>query len=160
MESVPAHDDRGQFAAYTLPLAVFFGALAIVALLKKMGGGFWLASPEYWVYPLQTLVCGILLWWFRRRYTLQRPRGLGLTVAVAVVVFVLWIAPQAFLGFTPRLEGFDPGVFAQQPGAYWLTVFLRFVRLVLPGQIGQIAGSQGGLKPLLEEVHREILRRL
>ena len=131
MDSVTAPHDRRQLAAYTLPMAVFLGALAIVSLLKRVGGAPWLASPEYWVYPLQTMACGVLLWWFRRDYDLQRPRNVVFTLAIAAVVFVLWITPQAFLGFAPRTEGFNPEVFAEQPAAYWLTVLLRFLRLVI-----------------------------
>lgn len=131
MESATTHDECRSLAAYTVPMAVFFGALALVALLKKIGGGFWLASPEYWVYPLQALGCALLLWWFRREYNLPRPQGIIVTLAAAVAVFVLWIAPQAFLGFAPRLDGFNPEVFGDHPAAYWITVLLRFIRLVV-----------------------------
>ena len=47
------------------------------------------------------------------------------------MVFLLWIAPQQFLGFAPRRIGFDPGIFAGQPAAYWTTIVFRFLRLVV-----------------------------
>ncbi len=131
MDSATSHNDRRQLAAYTIPMAAFLAALALVSLLKKIGGPFWLAAPEYWIYPLQTLVCGVLLWWFWREYSLTPPRGVIFALSIGIVVFVLWIAPQAFLGFAPRRDGFNPDVFAAQPIAYWQTVMLRFLRLVV-----------------------------
>jgi CAAX prenyl protease-like protein len=129
MDSAP--QDRRQLTAYVLPMALFLISLAAVAALKKIGGGFWLDSPEYWVYPLQTVGCGALLLWYRKRYELHPIRGLWFTIGAAVVVFALWITPQAFLGFAPRLVGFNPDVFADQPAAYWATVLMRFIRLAV-----------------------------
>ena len=112
-------------------MAVFLAALALVTGLQKIGGSFWLDSPAYWVYPLQTFACGALLFWYRREYDWRGVARLPLTLAVGAVVFVLWISPQAFLGFAPRTTGFNPDTFAAQPAAYWLTVLLRFLRLVI-----------------------------
>jgi len=123
--------DRRKLIAYTAPMVVFFAALAVVAGLKKIGGSFWLDSPEYWVYPVQTLVCAVLLFWFRREYDWRRLGGIGLAVAVGLLVFVLWISPQQFLGAEARTSGFNPDTFAGQPAAYWTTVLLRFLRLVI-----------------------------
>ncbi|MBA2743605.1 MAG: CAAX prenyl protease-related protein [Chthoniobacterales bacterium] len=124
-------NDRRQLAAYTLPMAAFLAALGAVSLLKNIGGGFWLERPEYWVYPIQTLVCAALLLSFRREYGFESPRKILFTIAIAVVVFVLWIAPQVFLGFAPRLVGYDPDVFRSSPSLYWLMLLLRFARLVV-----------------------------
>lgn len=52
-------------------------------------------------------------------------------MAIGLAVFVLWIAPQQFLGFGPRLTGFNPDVFAGQPALYWGTLVFRFLRLVV-----------------------------
>jgi CAAX prenyl protease-like protein len=132
MDSVSNARAEGKLAAYTLPMLTFVGFLGLVSLLKSAGGNTtWLRSPEYWVYPLQTIVCGAMVAWFWRRYELRRLAGVGFVVVVAVAVFVLWIAPQTFFGFSPRLEGFNPDLFADHGGAYWSTVLLRFVRLVV-----------------------------
>jgi CAAX prenyl protease-like protein len=125
--------------AFTLPLAVFLLLLGLVSLLRKIGGAFWLASPEYWVYPAQTIFCGALLPWFRREYELRTPTRILFTFGVALVVFGLWIAPQAFFGFAPRLDGFNPEIFSGQPVAYWATIVFRFLRLVI-------------VVPLIEEI--------
>jgi len=130
---------RGKFAAYILPMAVFMGSLALVSLVKGLGDSFWLASAEYWLYPLQTIACAALLFWYRREYEFHHLAQIGFTIGIAVLVFVLWISPQAFFGFAPRREGFNPDVFAAQPLAYWTTVLFRFLRLVI-------------IVPLVEEI--------
>jgi CAAX prenyl protease-like protein len=100
-------------------------------VLRKPGGGSWLAAPEYWLFPVQTLICSAVLIWFWREYDLRAPRKAAFAVALGLVVFALWIAPQQFFGFSPRLTGFDPEVFAAQPAMYWATILFRFLRLVI-----------------------------
>lgn len=94
-----------------------------------MGGEFWLASPEYWIYPVQTFICGGLLIWFWRQYQFRSPTRIVFTFAIALLVFACWIAPQQFFGFAAREAGFNPEVFTGPN--HWATVILRFVRLVL-----------------------------
>ena len=131
MDSVSNARAEGKLAAYLTPMLVFVALLGIVTLLKMTGTSAGaLRSPEYWVYPLQTVVCGGLLIWFWRRYDFGPVTGLPLVLLIAVGVFAIWIAPQSF-GFAPRNEGFNPEVFAANPAAYWSTVLLRFLRLVV-----------------------------
>jgi CAAX prenyl protease-like protein len=131
--------NRRKIAAYALPMLLFIALLALNSLLKKIDGQFWLSSAEYWIYPLQTILCGGLVIWFRREYEWRHFVRAGFAIAVAVVVFALWISPQAFFGFSPRIDGFNPGVFSDQPVLYWVSLGLRFLRLVL-------------VVPLIEEV--------
>jgi hypothetical protein len=131
MHSAPHLDNREKLLAYTIPMGLFVGLLGVVSLLKVVGGPFWLTAPEYWIFPLQTLCCGAVLIWFWRRYEFHRLARLAFVIAIAVVVFLLWISPQAFFGFAPRNEGFNPNTFAAQPAAYWATVAFRFLRLVV-----------------------------
>jgi CAAX prenyl protease-like protein len=120
-----------QLAAFTLPLAAFVVLLALGRVLRKVGGASWLDSPEYWLYSAQTIICGALLVWFWREYEFRAARGLLFSAGVALLAFGLWIAPQEFLGFPPRLVGFNPDVFSGQPAAYWTTIIFRFLRLVV-----------------------------
>jgi CAAX prenyl protease-like protein len=120
-----------KLVAFILPLAAFLVLLAAGAALRKIGGAFWLDFPEYWIYPAQTIVCGALLIWFWREYEFRAPRRIVFAATVAVLVFALWIVPQAFLGFPPRVVGFDPEVFSGQPAAYWAMIIFRFLRLVV-----------------------------
>jgi CAAX prenyl protease-like protein len=112
-------------------MAIFLGLLAIIDPLKSIGGSFWLQSPEFWVYPLQTFLCGALLWFFGRHYSLGRPRRVAIAVAIALVVFLIWIAPQTFFAAAPRTNGYNPEIFAARPAIFWLQVTLRFARLVI-----------------------------
>jgi len=128
--------------AYIVPFFAFMGGLALIELIGKFAQNstsFWLTQPHFWVYPLQTIVCGALLFYYRKHYPL-RPLGQPLlTLGAGVLVLVLWISPQAFFGQPLRLKGFDPTVFENQPALYWTTLGLRFVRLVI-------------VVPLLEEI--------
>lgn len=128
-----------KLAAFTLPMAAFLGLLALGGALRKIGGTFWLDSPEYWIYPAQTVICGALLLWFWREYEFRAARRIVFAAAIALLVFALWIAPQEFLGFAPRLVGFNPETVSGQPAASWTTIIFRFLRLVV-------------IVPLVEEI--------
>lgn len=121
---------RPRLAAFLVPMVAFVGLLALNSLLKKLGNSFWLTSSEYWVYPLQTIVCGAFLTYYWRCYDSLQPRRVWLALVLGLVVFLVWIAPQTVLGFARRNEGFDPTVFAH-PGLYWTTIVFRFARLVI-----------------------------
>ena len=120
-----------KLVAFTLPMAVFLVLLALVSVLRKVGGAFWLDSPEYWIYPAQTIFCGALVIWFWREYQFRAATRIVFAAAVALLVFAVWIAPRELLGFAPRLIGFNPEIFSGQPATYWTTVAVRFVRLVV-----------------------------
>lgn len=131
---------RSPAAAHILPFAVFMSGVMLVSAVQFLpGGSLWVDSPEYWVYPLQTLLCGALLLFYRHQYRLAFAGGTGLALLAGVGVLGVWIAPQA-LGFAPpRLEGFNPDVFSASPALYWFTVIMRFLRLVV-------------IVPLVEEI--------
>ncbi len=112
-------------------MGVFIGLLGLGDALRSPGGNPWLAAPEYWIYPLQTLVCGALVAWFWRDYELRVPQKIWFAIVIGLVVFGFWIAPQQFLGFAPRTTGFDPEHFAGQPAMYWFVIGFRFLRLVV-----------------------------
>jgi len=122
MDSVHQRSDRRKLIAFTLPMAVFFALLGLTP---------WFAVPVYWTYPAQTVICGALLLWFWRDYEFRAPRKIWIAIAIGLAVFVIWIAPQQFLGFAPRSVWFDPEVFGNGSAAYWATVILRFARLVV-----------------------------
>lgn len=114
--------------------------LALAPALEWLGIPAPLGIPaQHWIFPAQTLACGALLlaWW--PRYGLRRPAGLALTLGVGVLVFALWVAPQALFGAARRLDGFDPAFFEQHRGLFAAVVAVRFVRLVL-------------VVPLIEEI--------
>ena len=130
-----------QERAYLAPFVAFFFLIALGELVAKLfeGYAFWMASaPRYWIYPLQTFVCGLLIALGWKDYHLQMPQRAGYAVFVGAVVFFIWILPQEMFGFARRLDGFDPAFFGTG-GSHTLNTALRFVRLVI-------------VVPLLEEI--------
>jgi len=109
--------------AYCTPFIVFLLMLLLVDLLADQG----FSNSRYWVFPLQTLVCGALVIAFWRHYGLAAPRHLFFTVGVALLVLGIWISPQALFGMPPRLAGFDP---TGSP-FYLGTLVFRFLRLAV-----------------------------
>jgi CAAX prenyl protease-like protein len=133
--------ERRKLAAYVLPMALFIVLLAVNNALKKIDNNIWLNLSEYWIYPVQTFLCGGLLIWFRRDYPPSRgygvagdfwtPRRAIFCAIVALVAFLIWISPQQFFGAAQRIEGFNPNIFVNQSAFYWPTLVLRFLRLVV-----------------------------
>jgi uncharacterized protein len=127
--------------AYLGPFFAFMVLLALGELLGHLGDGLanWiLAAPQYWVFPLQTIVCGVLLmkWW--GSYEFSWGKGWGFALLAGVVVFGIWISPQWLFGYPPRTDGFNPSFFGE--GApFWVNTTLRVIRLVI-------------VVPLLEEI--------
>ncbi|MHA3770348.1 CAAX prenyl protease-related protein [Verrucomicrobiota bacterium sgz303538] len=127
-----------QEKAYIGPFVVFLGLIALGQFVAWLGEGFaawYLAAPHYWVYPLQTLVCGALLARYWRQYQMEKPRGIVFSILIGIVVLGIWVAPQVLgiqvLGLgAPRTEGFEPHFFGGG-AAYAANVAVRFVRLVI-----------------------------
>lgn len=130
-------------AAYVLPFAVFMGGMALVSgvgmFAPSEGAPLWLADPVYWIYPLQTIVCGALLVWFWKLYDWGKRWHVTAGIVVGLVVLALWISPQWLFGAEARTTGFNPETFKEMPMLWWGTVVLRFLRLVV-------------VVPLLEEI--------
>ena len=132
MHSATDQRSRNLLIAYAAPMVVFIGCFGLISLIKLTHGqSLWLRSPEFWVYPLQTVACAVLLIIFWRRYEFHPVRQLWLVLLVGFVSLAIWIAPQAFFGAAPRTDGFNPDLIASNPAAYWATVLLRFFRLVV-----------------------------
>ncbi len=110
---------------------LFIALLAVAGAVKRPGLELWTAMPEFWVYPLQTVLCAAVLYAFRRDYEPFAWRRLGLAFGVGVLAFLLWIAPQQFLGLAARTVGFNPELLSGSPALYWATLCLRFLRLVV-----------------------------
>ncbi len=122
---------KRRLLAYTLPMLLFILLLGAGSGLKAPGAAPWRAAPEFWIYPLQTLLCATLLVYFRRDYEFHALRQPVFTTAVSLLVFAAWIAPQQFFHFAPRLVGFNPDTFAGSPALHGSTLLLRFARLAV-----------------------------
>ena len=119
---------RRQLLAHVAPMFVFLGLLALSQLLS---GSVVLPHAEFWIYPVQTILCGALLLWFRRCYEFHGLKNVAFTLLTGFGVFVIWIAPQQFFNFPPRNVGFDPSLLSGSTANYWLSVTFRFLRLVV-----------------------------
>lgn len=138
--------------AHIAPLAVFMGLLMLPDVLSTVGitsseesAVWWRRQPELWVYPVQTIVTLLVLAVNRRHYEFRPVRGIGLAVVGGTVGIAAWIAPGllfeqlnmsagplSYLGFTSRAGEYPAFLVSQeQPALYWLTVVMRFVRLVI-----------------------------
>jgi len=94
---VSSEPDKRKLLAYALPMLLFVLLLGVSSALKGRGAALWLVAPEFWVYPLQTLLCATVLVYFRREYEFRPLRRPIFALLVALLVFFLWIAPQQFL---------------------------------------------------------------
>ncbi|MGI8889676.1 MAG: CAAX prenyl protease-related protein [Chthoniobacterales bacterium] len=131
--SVPADSipEKRKLIAYAAPMLVFIGMLAVASLIRHSSGPLWFTAPELWIFPLQTLFCAGILFYFRRSYEPLRWQKLGFACAIGLVALIIWIAPQQFLGFPSRIVGFNPELLSAQPTLYWSTIGMRFLRLVV-----------------------------
>jgi hypothetical protein len=126
-------------------LAPFIGFLLVFVLGEAVahfwdGAAIWVVSaPRYWVFPLQTVIGGALLAKGWRLVGMRAPRHLLPAFFVGAMAFALWIAPQEWLGFPLRKEGFDPEFFGASGWPYALNLGARFLRLVV-------------VVPLIEEI--------
>lgn len=102
-----------------------------VGWLGGNSGALLLRHPAYWVYPLQTLACGAVLVFCWKEYYFAGRAGWLPAVVAGLLALAIWGSPQVLFAAPPRLEGFDPTVFAGNPSLYWLTVLARFARLVV-----------------------------
>ena len=123
--------NKRKLLAFALPMMTFIILLGLGSLLRTVGGRFWFSASEFWIYPSQTILCGAVLVWFWRDYRFERPRHVMFSIISGIVVWLIWISPQAFFGFDARTSGFNPDIFAAKPSVYWATVALRFMRLAV-----------------------------
>ncbi len=123
-----------QERAYIAPFLAFLGFLLLADVVARLGDGYahWaVAEPRYWVFPVQTLVCGALFWRWRAHYPLAPWRGIGIACLAGLLSLALWVAPQWLLGAAPRTQGFDPAHFGGDGALYWGNLTLRLLRMVI-----------------------------
>ena len=103
--------------------------------------------PEQLFYPIQTVVCLVVLGFFWKHYEFRWSNGVWIGAVAGLVGIGFWLLPttlydhlgmtgkpdgffEKLTGLAPRKEGFDPEVF-EHPAAYWSSLILRFLRAVV-----------------------------
>ncbi|MBL9115096.1 MAG: CAAX prenyl protease-related protein [Verrucomicrobiaceae bacterium] len=135
--------------AHAAPLVLFMLITEVTGFFRLENGGapWYVRAPEHWVYPLQCIILGAVLWTWRKSYVLSPWTGFTLAVGCGVVGIAVWLMPGLlyerwigagsapswweWVGLVPHKDGFYPGVFADGSAAWWGTVLLRFVRMVI-----------------------------
>jgi hypothetical protein len=120
--------------AYLAPFLGFFIVLAAGWMVGHFGEGraFWVFSePQYWAFPVQTIVCTALLVRGWKDYELGAPRRPLFTVAIGILALLVWIAPQEWMGAARRDKGFEPEFFGAAGWPYMVNLGLRLVRLIV-----------------------------
>lgn len=136
--------------AQVLPLAVFMAfnfLLEIIVTAWKWdhpAAPWFRRYPEQWMYPVQTIVCLLILVKHWRYYEFHwNAKKMLLGVLFGAVGIGFWLLPttlydrlgytenpegwQKWLGIAARKEGFDPSVFSE-PMIYWCVLIMRFMR--------------------------------
>ena len=146
-------DPGTRTVAHVAPLGVFMGFLLVLDMFRRFFGWehpaapWWQHYPEQWLYPLQSIVCIVLLakWW--RIYEFRwNARAILLGVVFGAVGIGFWLLPttlydhlgmtgepegwKKWLGLAARKDGFDPWIF-DSPMACWTSLVLRFFRAVV-----------------------------
>ena len=125
-------DVRSHRVAYLAPFIVFLAFLFFGEAVKKIGEGYTgYAHPEYWIFPLQTFVCAVLLWKLRKPIEFRPFSGFSFATLIGLLALVVWISPQVFFGFAPRTDGFHPDFFGADGWPYWANLTLRLLRMAV-----------------------------
>ena len=144
--------------AHVVPLAAFmlitlpYVFVADWIKWEHPSAPWWRHYPEHWIYPLQSILCLVLLFLFRKNYTLKwNVSAIGFGSLMGVVGIAFWILPThlhmvlgyegeqegvlKWFGVMPRYDGFNPQDLADKfdgsPAVYWATLLLRFFRAVV-----------------------------
>jgi uncharacterized protein len=146
MKSIIERWRQDATVAHVGPLAAFMVLIMLLSLGKVdyAGAPWWRAAPEHWFYPVQIVLVGALLFFWKKHYTF-RPFSLraGLIGAAAGVIGIaFWILPQwlhahygwqvKWLGIADRSgPGFDPTLFGSGTTGYYLTAAARLLRMTV-----------------------------
>lgn len=122
-----------------LPFALFMGFIGIqqaVQLLSAQGLLHFELPPAFILYPIKTLLVGVMLVLLRHRYSEIRLQDLRrvfptlLSVGTGLVIFVLWIHLDYSFPILGNPDGFDPNLVASN-SLKWGLIATRLAGAVL-----------------------------
>lgn len=108
---------------YVLPFVVFL-------LLTELAR--WIPNSQLWLYPLKTVIAGVLLLWFRRTYSEIKPEFSLLALGVGVLVFVLWVPLYGGYLLLSEPEIINPYELTGQAALPWIGIRLFGSAIVVP----------------------------
>lgn len=108
---------------YVLPFAVFL-------LLTELAR--WIPNSQLWLYPLKTVVAGVLLLWFRRTYSEIKLEFSPLALGVGILVFALWVPLYGGYLLLSDPEIINPYELAGQAALPWIGIRLFGSSVVVP----------------------------
>lgn len=119
--------------AFGGPFIMFMTGLALVSFFKQKEGTVFQTNPEFWIYPLQTVVCaiGLAIWWKHYRFKPLDGKSIGIGVAAGLLILAIWISPQWLFGAKPRLDGFNPTLVQHDASLYYGSIVMRMIRLAI-----------------------------
>lgn len=107
-------------------IAPFLAFMAFLILESAVSGlvpgstNWWLSHAKYWIYPLQTVVCGVLLAIYWKHYEFRPWKGAWkLGVLAGIVVLFIWISPQLIFGAAPRVGDLKPELLGSPGWPYY-----------------------------------------
>ncbi len=119
---------------YILPFALFAGLFALAPILNAtpwFNSGSLHGKGDLVIYLVQTMVCGLALLVNLRHYKIGAIAQPLMTVAIAFLVLLIWVAPVLLPGAEPRNDGFNPEILGDAGPLFWFVVVVRFIRLVV-----------------------------
>lgn len=100
---------------YIIPFITFLLLTGVVS---------WTPLSIVWLYPIKTVLVGVLLLVFRNTYTEIKPRISLLAIVTGLAVLVLWVLPEGYYPQLGKSEGFNP--FDQIPSLSWTILWISF----------------------------------
>ena len=87
-----------------------------------------------WLYPIKTVLVGVLLFMFCRTYTEVKPKASLLAIVAGLAVFVLWVLPEGYYPVLGQPKGFNPldGFTSRSWLFIWISFRLIGAVLVVP----------------------------
>jgi uncharacterized protein len=160
-------------AAWAGPLLLFTAFFLLGDLFRSSDtdAPWYLARPQLWVYPLQTLavLAAIVFWW--RNYTFRPLNGRIIlwSVLAGAAGIGLWLLPSwmynkgwtpeiEWLGFTSRAgdaKSFNPTLLEGDPLRYWGSLALRVVRAAIVVALAEELFWRGFLWRMLSDRFRD-----
>ena len=101
------------------PYVIPFGTFLLLTGLASL-----IPGSVVWLYPIKTVIVGVLLFTFRRTYTEIKPKVSVLAIVAGLFVLVLWVLPEGHYPTLGQPKEFNP--FDKFTSQSWIFVWIAF----------------------------------